>query len=285
LILVLMIKRASCQVCDPLCSPDFWQCCNGNCILKEAVCGTCGKFGGCAPGEECCTPAESPGRYCECVRFPDVCCPQSITNICNVVIDVSELVTVDQWIQLKDYTMWGPVVRLYRSNGKVDENASISLQNLYDAKVAYFFEGYIYPCPKCKITAEEQVRAALDNLPVPVQDNMKIVWIDVEEKDKEHHWFDSPKDNIEFITNMTEAISGYKMFPGIYTRRDNWISITNDSNAFSSWHLWYAHYDGKPNFDDFVPFGGWGIDSVRMKQYSQNVKMHGVNVDLNVRVQ
>ena len=21
--------------------------------------------------------------------------------------------------------------------------------------------------------------------------------------------------------------------------------------------LWYPHYDGKPSFEDFTPFGGW----------------------------
>ena len=44
----------------------------------------------------------------------------------------------------------------------------------------------------------------------------------------------------------------------IYTNYRNWKSIVGlDYTKFSTLSLWYAHYDGKADFKDFIPFGGW----------------------------
>ena len=43
--------------------------------------------------------------------------------------------------------------------------------------------------------------------------------------------------------------------------------------------LWYAHYDSKPDFSDFTPFGGWS--SPAYKQYAGTTSVCGMGVDLN----
>ena len=47
----------------------------------------------------------------------------------------------------------------------------------------------------------------------------------------------------------------------------------------ASVQLWYAHYDGKPDFSDFNPFGGWNKPSI--KQFQGDVTLCGAGVDKN----
>jgi hypothetical protein len=44
---------------------------------------------------------------------------------------------------------------------------------------------------------------------------------------------------------------------GVYTSDSQWVPIMGSYTGGSSYPLWYAHYDGEPNFDDFSPFNGW----------------------------
>ena len=41
--------------------------------------------------------------------------------------------------------------------------------------------------------------------------------------------------------------------------------------------LWYAHYDGVQNFNDFKDFGGWTKPNI--KQYQGDVTLCGAGVD------
>ncbi len=67
---------------------------------------------------------------------------------------------------------------------------------------------------------------------------------------------------------------------GIYTRKDWWERFTGNSDCCKDLPLWYAHYDGIENFDDFVPFGGWAKPF--MKQYAENQTVAGILCDLNL---
>ena len=66
---------------------------------------------------------------------------------------------------------------------------------------------------------------------------------------------------------------------GVYTRRDWWERHLANTADFGCLPLWYASYDGLPNFAGFQRFGGWHRPA--MKQYEQNVILAGRNVDLN----
>lgn len=69
---------------------------------------------------------------------------------------------------------------------------------------------------------------------------------------------------------------------GIYTGRWIWPTLTGNSEEFKHLPLWYSHYDGQPNFDDWYngfAFGGW--EHPAGKQYAGSVQLCGVNVDLN----
>lgn len=55
-------------------------------------------------------------------------------------------------------------------------------------------------------------------------------------------------------------------------------SRTNCSN-FTKYPLWYAHYDGKPSFDDWQAskFAGW--EKPTIKQFAGSVKICQFDVD------
>jgi hypothetical protein len=44
---------------------------------------------------------------------------------------------------------------------------------------------------------------------------------------------------------------------GVYTSDSQWVPIMGSYSGGSEFPLWYAHYDGIPDFDDFSPFNGW----------------------------
>ena len=66
---------------------------------------------------------------------------------------------------------------------------------------------------------------------------------------------------------------------GFYTSSSQWSPITGNSNKFSSYDLWYPHYDSNPSFSDFSSFGGW--TSPAIKQYVGDASQCGVGVDKN----
>ena len=49
--------------------------------------------------------------------------------------------------------------------------------------------------------------------------------------------------------------------------------------GYSSKPLWYAHYDGSANFDDFSAFGGWTKPTI--KQYQGTTTFCSAGVDLS----
>lgn len=63
-----------------------------------------------------------------------------------------------------------------------------------------------------------------------------------------------------------------------------WIQIlggTNECQNFTDKPIWYAHYDMKPNFDDWSSnkFGGWVKPT--LKQFSDREKICGLTEDMN----
>lgn len=67
---------------------------------------------------------------------------------------------------------------------------------------------------------------------------------------------------------------------GVYASESEWSSIMGSYYTGGSDHqLWYPHYDRKPSFSDFKPFGGW--PQPRIKQYAGDVSLCGTDVDRN----
>ena len=72
---------------------------------------------------------------------------------------------------------------------------------------------------------------------------------------------------------------------GVYASHYMWGSIFSSYAACPQsavgTPLWYAHYDYKPTFEDFVAFGGWSSPDI--KQYQGTSTLCGASVDRNWR--
>ena len=68
---------------------------------------------------------------------------------------------------------------------------------------------------------------------------------------------------------------------GIYANNWSWNDVVGGWTGLSKYPLWYAHYDGKPDFTDFKKFGGFTKPS--MKQYQGDQKICNTNVDYNTQ--
>ena len=71
---------------------------------------------------------------------------------------------------------------------------------------------------------------------------------------------------------------------GIYASHYMWLQIlgaVDRCNLFTSLPLWYAHYDNKMDFNDWIAnkFGGWTEPT--MKQFTGNSQVCGFGVDLS----
>ena len=71
---------------------------------------------------------------------------------------------------------------------------------------------------------------------------------------------------------------------GVYSSEYEWETVMGSSGActdYTSYPLWYAHYDDNPSFSDFseVSFGGWTTPSI--KQYEGDATLCSTDVDMN----
>jgi len=84
---------------------------------------------------------------------------------------------------------------------------------------------------------------------------------------------------------LLEALRKNGKKVGIYASRYMWGSIFGSYDfcpqAAVGVPLWYAHYDDKPSFSDFVPFAGWKTPMI--KQYKGTSSLCGASVDRNWR--
>jgi hypothetical protein len=72
---------------------------------------------------------------------------------------------------------------------------------------------------------------------------------------------------IQIIADAIKAVMGMGKIPIIYTLRDDWLAVTNNTSLFAGIPLWDSHSDGFPALDldvlasnlpaAWVPYGGW----------------------------
>lgn len=79
---------------------------------------------------------------------------------------------------------------------------------------------------------------------------------------------------------MVGAIKNRGKKSGIYASSYMWNEIFGNRTACQELKdepLWYAHYDNKQTFDDYVQFGGWTTPSI--KQYNDRPALCGADID------
>eukprot|EP00040_Diaphanoeca_grandis_P039070 m.258091 g.258091 ORF g.258091 m.258091 type:complete len:242 (-) comp36094_c0_seq1:267-992(-) len=167
------------------------------------------------------------------------------------------------------------IVRCYESVGRVDPNCAGTVNNAHAGGMERV-DAYMFPCPKCG-NAAGQV-GSLYNYFVANKVRVETVWLDIEGS---QYWLGNAASNQAFYTDLVDACEKIGLKIGVYSSLNNWETIFG-SRSFSkgSNHpLWYAHYDGVPEFSDFSSFGGWG--SPTFKQFSDAGSKCGVSYDIS----
>jgi GH25 family lysozyme M1 (1,4-beta-N-acetylmuramidase) len=190
-------------------------------------------------------------------------------------VDVSASVSESAFACLEAANLQFAIVRCYQSLGHVDPACAASVAAAHQGGLKAV-HAYMFPCPKCG-DPEGQVKTLLTHFKEN-QVNVTRLWLDIEGT---AYWPTSATDSQAIYRALVDACTSLGLVCGVYSNQNEWSSIFG-SAAFSygaTLPLWYAHYDGQPTFDDFIPFGGWGRPTI--KQFNDQGAKCGVSYDLN----
>lgn len=191
-------------------------------------------------------------------------------------IDVSAAVSASQWRRfIAERDVRYGIVRCFRSNGRVDRDGARTIQNGWEAGLSNID---VYHFPRFGLSAEGQVRESVNALRAAGA-RFGRYWIDVETG---AHWSTDAAENAAFLQQLLEAVSALGLSTGIYTSPFEWQRVMGASTSFSSYPLWYAHYDDTASFADFPrfhSFGGWTQPA--MKQFAGDRAFAEVQYDAN----
>jgi len=136
---------------------------------------------------------------------------------------------------------------------------------------------YAFMCPNCAgnnppSSAVATIHQSLANQGV----RFGMLWFDVEQCDG--CWNDIAS-NCQFLVNAVHAAESFGFNVGIYSSIYEWQQTVGTCAYFTNHGLWYAHYDGQPNFGDAwaYQFGGWTKPA--MKQYDDSGPCTTVDVN------
>mmetsp|Transcript_41650 Transcript_41650/g.37046 ORF Transcript_41650/g.37046 Transcript_41650/m.37046 type:complete len:113 (+) Transcript_41650:377-715(+) len=109
-----------------------------------------------------------------------------------------------------------------------------------------------------------------------------MAWLDVEPCSG--CWKDAST-NLQYVSNLVSALKTAGFHVGIYSSLGSWAAVTGSESAttdvIKSTQLWYAHYDGAPNFDDSEFYHFAGFSKPNIKQYNDNGSACGLSYDKN----
>eukprot|EP00347_Sterkiella_histriomuscorum_P006160 403353837 len=191
---------------------------------------------------------------------------------------------IDLYPEVQDFTCLKKagydfaITRAWRSIGVFDQ---VSLVNLKAAKSTGMdkVDVYLFPCRG--MSAADQVDQLIGNL---TGTDYGTIWLDIETNPTQRCSWDNytGDENCAYVGELVEAVQANDKPVGIYASHYMWMQIFHDYNTcqqFKDLPLWYAHYDGKETFSDFVSFGGWTTPNI--KQHTGLANVCDTVVDLN----
>ncbi|KAJ5071007.1 gh family 25 lysozyme 3-related [Anaeramoeba ignava] len=170
------------------------------------------------------------------------------------------------------------IVEAFDGGYGIGSHVKDCVANAWSAGFAHV-DVYAFMCPNCAgnnppSSAVEKLVGYLSANRV----NYGMLWFDIEQCSG--CWNDASS-NVAFIKEAVEKAQQLGVNVGIYSSEGEWSATVGSSSAFSNLPLWYAHYDGEPNFNDqwAYSFGGWS--SPAMKQYYDSSSVCYSNVDVD----
>ena len=183
------------------------------------------------------------------------------------------------------------IVRSYHSYGAIDTQAPFTIAQSNAA--GFSTDTYMFPCRgKNATTQVNELVNYLESL-LETKDSSSIydyttgtIWLDIETNPSSGcSWtLGTPESNCDYIQELITAIESRGRAVGIYASGYMWNQIMGNRDncqKYAKYPLWYAHYDGKANFEDWPTnkFGGWTNPTI--KQYSGGTVLCGYNFDLS----
>jgi len=111
-----------------------------------------------------------------------------------------------------------------------------------------------------------------------------MVWLDVETiPSTVCGWPAAGASNCQYITDLVAAVESHGKKAGIYASKNMWAQIAGGScTGLTHVPMWYAHYDGNANCNDYagLSFGGWS--HATYKQYAGDKSLCGLDLDENI---
>ena len=201
----------------------------------------------------------------------------TLTSASDHGLDMSTAVSTDDAkCMVSSYSFIVP--RGYHSYGEVDTNVCNTITHANNAGFKTK-DAYLFPCPTCSKSAATQVTELVDYLNANCPNHWSGgLWLDVEGTE----YWPNHADSQEFYEHLVNSCKNKaKSHCGIYTSSSQWSAIFGSSSYKygNDLPLWYAHYDGNANFNDFTSFGGWS--KPHAKQYAGTSTVCGTGVDKN----
>jgi len=189
-------------------------------------------------------------------------------------IDISTGVSTSQFQCLVADNLTFTIVRGWLSLGRPDTNVVPTVAAAWAGGMSHV-DVYMFPCQSCG-NAAGQAESFINYLET---NGVKFgtAWLDIEGPGL--YWSSDQAANADFIADLISTIKAKGRTVAIYTSKSQWIPIVGDWTGGSGLDLWYADYDGVPNFDDFTPFGGWNAPN--MKQFTDEGSKCGASYDIN----
>eukprot|EP01092_Planopodium_desertum_P001299 TRINITY_DN1189_c0_g1_i3.p1 TRINITY_DN1189_c0_g1~~TRINITY_DN1189_c0_g1_i3.p1 ORF type:complete len:214 (-),score=58.45 TRINITY_DN1189_c0_g1_i3:43-684(-) len=189
-------------------------------------------------------------------------------------VDVSTFTSQSQFSCLLQANLTYAIIRAFYSTGSPDPNAVPTVAAARAAGLSNV-DVYMFPCYSCG-NPQSQVQSLASFLSGNSVD-FDTVWLDIEGPGT--YWSGSTSDNQAFFNGLLSAAQSTGWNLGIYSSASQWVPIFGSGyTAGGNLPLWFANYDGEPNFNDFSPFGGWS--SPTMKQFSDQGAKCGASYDM-----
>lgn len=190
-------------------------------------------------------------------------------------VDISQPYPASSFQCLRNNGRTFAIIRCYQSNGRVDANCAQSVANAWAGGMSYV-DLYMFPCPKCG-NAANQVNQLHDYL---TSKGIKYgqLWLDIEGSG---YWLGNQASNRRFAVDLFNAanqVFGSRL-GGIYCNRNGWESIFGAWQTPYQYKLWWASWNGKPNYAGWAAFDGFNTPTIR--QYVGDTNLCGMSVDFD----
>lgn len=191
-------------------------------------------------------------------------------------LDVSTLVGSDSFRCLKRNGYSYVIVRAWQSLCRCDPHSAETVNNAWAGGMTHV-DVYFFPARACGTSPESQVDQTLSCLQAAGA-HFGTFWFDIETHGSD--WSSDPTVNAQWLHRAVKQAQ-YQLGGrvGIYSNKYNWASVMGNTNDLAYLPMWYAHYDARPSFSDWSPFGGW--KSPAMKQFNDKPQKCGVSMDHN----